>query len=109
VNAPLATTAISTVRQERAGMASGINNTFRQIGIATGIAALGAIFATRVDPRAFSPHAGAAARASFVHGLHDILIVGAIVAACGAVLALALVRHRDFIASGPARGAAESV
>ena len=47
VNAPLASTAVSTVRQERAGMASGINNTFRQLGIATGIAALGAIFATQ--------------------------------------------------------------
>jgi EmrB/QacA subfamily drug resistance transporter len=101
VNAPLASTAVSTVRQERAGMASGINNTFRQIGIATGIAALGAIFASTVDPRAFAPHPGAAARASFVAGLHDILIVGAIVAACGAVLAAALVRRRDFVASGP--------
>jgi EmrB/QacA subfamily drug resistance transporter len=101
VNAPLASTAVSTVRQERAGMASGINNTFRQIGIATGIAALGAIFASKVDPRAFAPHPGVAARASFVAGLHDILIVGAVVAACGAVLAAALVRRRDFIASGP--------
>jgi EmrB/QacA subfamily drug resistance transporter len=101
VNAPLASTAVSTVRQERAGMASGINNTFRQIGIATGIAALGAIFASQVDPRAFAPHPGAAARASFVAGLHDILIVGAVVAACGAVLAAALVRRRDFVASGP--------
>ena len=101
VNAPLASTAVSTVRQERAGMASGINNTFRQIGIATGIAALGAIFASKVDPRAFAPHPGVAARASFVAGLHDILIVGAVVAACGAVLAAALVRRRDFVASGP--------
>ena len=41
VNAPLASTAVSTVRVERAGMASGINNTFRQLGIATGIAAPG--------------------------------------------------------------------
>ena len=101
VNAPLASTAVSTVRQERAGMASGINNTFRQLGIATGIAALGAIFASQVDPRAFAPHPGPAARASFVAGLHDILLVGAIVAACGAVLAAALVRRRDFVASGP--------
>jgi EmrB/QacA subfamily drug resistance transporter len=106
VNAPLATTAISTVRQERAGMASGINNTFRQIGIATGIAALGAIFAAKVGPAGFAPHAGEAARASFVHGLHDILLVGAAVAACGAVLAAALVRRRDFVASGPAQDAA---
>lgn len=100
VNAPLASTAVSTVRQERAGMASGINNTFRQIGIATGIAALGAIFASKVDASAFSPHASAAARASFVTGLHDILLVSAVVAACGAVLATVLVRPQDFVASG---------
>ncbi len=68
-------------------MASGINNTFRQIGIATGIAALGAVFASKVSASAFSPNASAAARATFVTGLHDILLVGAAVAACGAVLA----------------------
>jgi EmrB/QacA subfamily drug resistance transporter len=103
VNAPLASTAVSTVRQERAGMASGINNTYRQIGIATGIAALGAIFASKVDPRAFAPHASLAARASFANGLHDILLVGAVVALCGAVLATILVRPQDFVASGPAQ------
>jgi len=93
VNAPLATTAVSTVRVERAGMASGINNTFRQIGIATGIAALGAIFSSKVgDQRS---------HAAFVHGLHDILLVGAVVAAIGAVLAGVLVRRQDFVASGP--------
>ena len=101
VNAPLASTAVSTVRVERAGMASGINNTFRQIGIATGIAALGAIFASKVDPRAFAPHAGPSADASFVHGLHDILLVGAVTAAVGALLAAALVRQQDFVASAP--------
>jgi hypothetical protein len=101
VNAPLASTAVSTVRVERAGMASGVNNTFRQIGIATGIAALGAIFASRVDPRAFAPHASAAAHASFIHGLHDILLVGAAVALVGAILAAPLVRRQDFVASGP--------
>ena len=62
VNAPLASTAVSTVQVERAGMASGINNTFRQLGIATGIAALGAIFASKVDASAFSAHASLAAR-----------------------------------------------
>ena len=49
VNAPLASTAVSVVEPRRAGMASGINNTFRQIGIATGIAALGAIFQNRIQ------------------------------------------------------------
>jgi len=104
VNAPLASTAVSTVRQERAGMASGINNTFRQLGIATGIAALGAIFASKVEASAFAPHPDAVARASFVAGLHDILLVGAGVAAIGAVLAALLVRPRDFVASGAPQG-----
>jgi EmrB/QacA subfamily drug resistance transporter len=43
-NPPLASTAVSVVPPERSGMASGINSTFRQMGIATGIAGLGAIF-----------------------------------------------------------------
>jgi EmrB/QacA subfamily drug resistance transporter len=44
VNPPLASTAIGVVPPERSGMASGINSTFRQVGIATGIAGLGAVF-----------------------------------------------------------------
>src|SRR5437899_1001364 len=48
VNAPLASTSVSVVEPRRAGMASGINNTFRQVGIATGIAALGAIFQSQI-------------------------------------------------------------
>jgi EmrB/QacA subfamily drug resistance transporter len=44
INPPLASTAIGVVPTERSGMASGINSTFRQVGIATGIAGLGAIF-----------------------------------------------------------------
>jgi EmrB/QacA subfamily drug resistance transporter len=44
VNPPLASTAIGVVPPHQAGMASGTNATFRQIGIATGIAALGSIF-----------------------------------------------------------------
>ncbi len=45
VNPPLASTAIGVVPPHQAGMASGVNSTFRQVGIATGIAALGSIFA----------------------------------------------------------------
>src|SRR5215217_4962636 len=44
VNPALATAAVGVVEPQRAGMASGINSTFRQVGIATGIAGLGAIF-----------------------------------------------------------------
>ncbi len=58
VNPPLASTAIGVVEPQRAGMASGVNTTFRQIGIAVSIAALGTIFSSslrhdlglRLDP-----------------------------------------------------------
>jgi EmrB/QacA subfamily drug resistance transporter len=48
VNPPLASTAVGVVAPERAGMASGINSTFRQVGIATGIALLGTLFSSAV-------------------------------------------------------------
>ncbi len=48
VNPPLASTAVGVVQPQRAGMASGINSTFRQVGIATGIALLGTLFSNKV-------------------------------------------------------------
>ncbi len=48
VNVPLVSTAVGVVHPARAGMASGINSTLRQVGIATGVAALGSIFAGHV-------------------------------------------------------------
>src|SRR4051794_10868989 len=50
-NPAIASSAIGVVTPARSGMASGINTTFRQVGIATGIAALGAIFQTQVQDR----------------------------------------------------------
>ena len=84
-------------------MASGLNNTFRQLGIATGIAALGAIFQSKVGGARIRRRASSAprAQAAFISGLNAILEVGAVVAAVGAVLALVLVRGKDFVASGP--------
>ena len=130
VNAPLAATAVSIVEARRAGMASGINNTFRQVGIATGIAALGAIFqsqiASSLPPIPSSvAHAWAQSIASgsleipgraqsqgpsgfttgqqaFIHGMNSIFLVAAIVLFVGAILAFLLVREKDFVASGTA-------
>jgi MFS family permease len=48
VNPPLASTAVGVVPPQQAGMASGINSTFRQVGIATGIALLGTLFSNNV-------------------------------------------------------------
>ncbi|HVU60857.1 MAG TPA: MFS transporter [Mycobacteriales bacterium] len=47
INPPLASTAVGVVQPQRAGMASGINSTFRQVGIATGIALLGTLFSKK--------------------------------------------------------------
>jgi EmrB/QacA subfamily drug resistance transporter len=58
VNPPLATAAIGVVEPRRSGAASGINNTFRQVGIATGIAGLGALFQARVTGKLTDALAG---------------------------------------------------
>ncbi len=43
--------AIAVVPVEKSGMGSGINSTFRQVGIATGVAGLGAIFQSQVNSK----------------------------------------------------------
>ena len=43
--------AIAVVPPQKAGMGSGINSTFRQVGISTGVAGLGAVFQSRVDSK----------------------------------------------------------
>jgi EmrB/QacA subfamily drug resistance transporter len=78
--------ALGVVPATRSGMASGVNNTFRQVGIALGIATLGALLPARIDDPA-----------AFAAALDRILLVSAGVAAVGAALAVTLVRQRDFV------------
>ena len=99
-NPAIAQIALAVVAPNRSGMASGINNTFRIGGVATGVAALGAVLQHRVandaviaaGPRAAGPGGFAAAHTSFVSGTHELLLVGTVLAAAGAVAAFALVR-----------------
>jgi EmrB/QacA subfamily drug resistance transporter len=101
VNAPLASTAVGVVAPHQAGMASGINTTFRQVGIATSIAALGSIFATKMA------HATPADRvATYTAGIDELLLIAALLALAAGVAALALIRSEDFVAHVP-EGAAE--
>ena len=58
INTPLASTAVGVVSVDRAGMASGINSTLRQVGVATGIATLGSIFSHEVADGVTSGLAG---------------------------------------------------
>ena len=84
INPPLASTAVGVVSVDRSGMASGINSTLRQVGIATGIAALGSIFSTQVadgvkDGLQGTPVAGQSDRIStaITGGQVDQVIAGA--------------------------------
>jgi EmrB/QacA subfamily drug resistance transporter len=63
VNVPLIATAVGVVAPRRAGMASGINSTFRQVGLATGIAVLGTIFASHIRSNVVGDLAGTPAGA----------------------------------------------
>ncbi len=75
VNPPLASTAVGVVPPQQAGMASGINSTFRQVGIATGIALLGTLFASKISSEVLSRTAGVPGLAGkgpqIAHGLQS--------------------------------------
>jgi EmrB/QacA subfamily drug resistance transporter len=80
INPPLASTAIGVVHHSRSGMASGINSTFRQVGIVTGIAGLGAVFqheVTQSTQSALAASGQAGAVQSAAHGhLSSLLVSG---------------------------------
>jgi len=137
VNPTIASTAIGVVEPARAGMASGINTTFRQVGIATGVAGLGAIFSSKISsfltahlpqapssfadavasgaarqgvqaaPPQFREHALVTANHAFIVAFNEILLIGAIIAAVGGVLGFLLVRPRDFVGPVGGHGAPE--
>jgi EmrB/QacA subfamily drug resistance transporter len=121
LNPVLANVALSTVPEEQSGVASGINDTFRQVGIAVGVAGLGAVFLGRAQDSiagavsgipagqarglaeavssgglgsGVPPRLADAAREAFLTGFNEILLIGAAVAFAGAILTLALVRAR---------------
>jgi EmrB/QacA subfamily drug resistance transporter len=121
VNPSLAQAAVGVVQPQRSGMASGINSTFRQVGIATGIAGLGAIFQGLLTSkiahvpgevlatgnpdlvRSVPRHAYLAA---YSDALSELFVITAIVAFVAGVLAFALTRQSDFVVHGAPEAAA---
>jgi EmrB/QacA subfamily drug resistance transporter len=125
-NPAIARIGLGVVEPQRSGMASGISNTFRIAGLATGVAALGSIL-QRVLSSSLSKgfgHEGStlarivasvgvreatasihrpgvtmAAHDAFASALHTILVIGAGVTFLGAIAAFLLVRARDFHAA----------
>ncbi|MGZ4319039.1 MAG: MFS transporter, partial [Gaiellaceae bacterium] len=111
VNPPLAATAVGVVPPRSTGMGSGANSTFRQVGIATGIAALGAAFEHHLTSALGSVGHGVAsgivppnlreqATAAFVGGMNELFLISAAIAAVGAVSSFLLIRRRDFYVRG---------
>jgi EmrB/QacA subfamily drug resistance transporter len=61
INPVIADVAVSVVPKEQSGMAAGINDTFRQVGVAVGIAVWGAIFVGRGADKVAELTAGSSA------------------------------------------------
>jgi EmrB/QacA subfamily drug resistance transporter len=93
---PLATFAhLGVLPPAQGGLASALNNTARQLGLAVGIAVLGALLeATLRD--------GGDSAAAFADGLGELLLIAALMSATGAVAALTLIRQADMWAPAPA-------
>jgi hypothetical protein len=85
---PMTIAVLGSVPVEKSGVASGVLNSFRQVGGALGVAVLGAIVAAQIhglkpiDPR-FGP--------AFVDGFQRALFIAALVSFAGAVAAALLV------------------
>jgi EmrB/QacA subfamily drug resistance transporter len=77
--APISTMALASVSEQQRGVASGANNTIRELGVAVGVAALASVF---------SSYGSYTSHEAFVDGLRPAVFVGAAIVAAGAVVAL---------------------
>jgi EmrB/QacA subfamily drug resistance transporter len=73
----LASAALSVVEPARAGMATGLTNTLRQVGTAAGVAVFGALYASRVTSATLHQLASLPAPPSTVHRLAAAVASGA--------------------------------
>ena len=85
-NPAVTTVALGSVPVEQSGLAAGTNDTFRQAGIALGVAALGAMVPA-ADAFGGDP-------ANYVDGLHTASYVSAAVLVAGAIASVVLIRGK---------------
>jgi hypothetical protein len=90
VMTPMSAAVMGAAPVAKAGVASGVLNTFRQVGVALGIAITGAIVANRA---AAAVHGGASPPEAFVHGLTFGMKVSAAICFGAAIAAAVLVRR----------------
>lgn len=121
-NVVRAETAVSLVPPSRSGEASGISSTFQEVGVALGIAVLGALFqhkmvsaaagaapdvqsAVSSDTALLSPESAEgpqaalsnAIRETFTDAMDETFLVAGVTALVGAVIVLLMVRRTDVI------------
>ncbi|MBV8256953.1 MAG: MFS transporter [Actinobacteria bacterium] len=90
---PMTSAAMGAVPVDKAGVGSGVLNSFRQVGGSLGIALMGAILASYISAPARSPQGAQ----QFVDGLHAALLVSAVIAFGAAVVAVLTVRTRPAV------------
>ena len=102
---PMTAAALSSVPVDKAGVGSGMLNTFRQVGGALGIAVMGAILASGTNSALSS---GASRVDAFMNGFHHALYVAAVIAFAGALTAALTIRSHALARTAPDPGAAAS-
>jgi EmrB/QacA subfamily drug resistance transporter len=85
---PMTSVAMASVPIDKAGVGSGVLNSFRQVGGSMGIAVMGAILASYLSAAPGTE----LAKQQFVDGLHAALLVSACITFVGAIVAVTLVR-----------------
>ena len=86
-NPAVTNVALTSAPLEQSGVAAGVNDTFRQAGIAVGVAALGALIPAENALGGGSPQ-------GYVDGMHDALWAGAGLALVGAIAAALLISKK---------------
>jgi len=96
---PMTAAAMSAVPVDKAGVGSGMLNTFRQVGGSFGIAVMGAIL---THQSASDLRSGATRVDAFISGLHAALYVAAAIAFAAAAVAALIIRSHAVRHTEPA-------
>ncbi len=98
---PSAAAATRNVPVDKSGVGSAVLNASRQVGGSLGIAIMGAIVAGAAG--------GQRTTEAFIDGFQSALLVAAVIAAVGAIVAFALVRPHEGAGRAPGHGVTEPV